>query len=41
MFKCALNETIFTGDESTMLDGTAVLSDDILDSGEEPKAVRG
>ena len=41
MFKCASKEASFTGDESTILYGTAMLTDDILDSGEEPKAVRG
>jgi len=39
--KYALKEIIFTGDESTVLDDTTVLSDNVVDGGKEPKAARG
>ena len=39
-FKRASSELVLAGDESTVLDRTTVLSDDVVDGGEEPKAIR-
>jgi hypothetical protein len=37
--KCDLNELIFAREESTVLDGTAVLSDEVVEVGEETKSM--
>jgi hypothetical protein len=38
--KHILNELVFARDDSTMLDGTTMLPDNVVDGGEEPKAMR-
>jgi hypothetical protein len=39
--KCDLNELVFTRGKSTVLDGTTMLPDDVVDGGEETKLMRG
>jgi hypothetical protein len=39
--KCDLNELVFARGKSTVLDGTTMLPDNVVDGGEETKSMRG